>query len=108
MKLPLDAIIAEEKISRYLLQWRAENDKSRWLQQAGYVAEAPDLLASDIRRQLLTRECEFVETTEYGDKYRIRGSLTGRNGVQLEVVCIWMKERETGITKFVTLFPAKD
>ncbi len=36
MKLPQDAIIAEAKITRYLLQWKPEDDKSKFLSQAGY------------------------------------------------------------------------
>jgi hypothetical protein len=45
--------------------------------------------------------------TEYGPKYRIRGTLTGPNGRVLRVLTIWMKEDATGETKFVTLLPDK-
>jgi hypothetical protein len=47
-----------------------------------------------------------VESTEYGDKYRIRGVLAGPNGRALNVVTIWMTETATGKTKFITLYPA--
>ncbi len=36
MKLPSDVVIAEEKLTQYLLVWRARNDKSGYLAQAGY------------------------------------------------------------------------
>lgn len=36
MKLPSDVVIAEEKLTQYLLVWRARNDKSAFLAQAGY------------------------------------------------------------------------
>jgi hypothetical protein len=107
MKLPSDAIVARSKVVKYLLEWRPENDKSRFLSQAGYAASQPDRLEEDIRRQLLPLEAELEETTEYGEKYRICGSLTGPNGRILEVVSIWMIERATGITKFITLYPRK-
>lgn len=42
MKLPSDAIIAIEKITNYLLQWRPENDKSQILAQAGYTDQDAD------------------------------------------------------------------
>jgi hypothetical protein len=64
-------------------------------------------LAADIREQLLPLESEFLELTEYGQKYAVRGNLLGPNGVVLQVVSIWMKESAVGLTKFVTLFPAK-
>ena len=49
-----------------------------------------------------------METTEYGDKYQICGELTGPNGRTLRVTTIWMIEGATGLTKFITLYPAKE
>jgi len=66
MNLPEDTIIGAAKLTNYLLQWRAENDKSQFLAQAGYTGADANRLAEDIRHQLLPLECEFVETTEYG------------------------------------------
>jgi hypothetical protein len=57
---------------------------------------------------LLDGEAEFIQATEYGDKYRIRGTLKGPNGRQLRIVSVWMTEEATGRTKFVTLYPDKD
>jgi hypothetical protein len=105
MILPADAVIASAKVINYLLARRRENDKSEFLGQAGYTPADADRLADDIRRQLLTLEAEFEETTEYGDKYRIRGSLTGPNGRALRVVSIWMTETASRTTKFITLYP---
>ena len=65
MKLPADALIAPEKLTRYLLRWRPEN---------------ADRLRHDIQTQLLPLDAEFLEPTEYGPKYRIRGSFRGRIG----------------------------
>jgi hypothetical protein len=53
-------------------------------------------------------EAEFIQATEYGDKYRIRGTLIGPNGRRLKVVSFWMTEEATGQTKFLTLRPEKD
>jgi hypothetical protein len=47
------------------------------------------------------------DQTEYGPKYRIRGTLSGPNGRTLRVLSIWMKEDATGGVKFVTLRPDK-
>src|SRR5688500_11137226 len=107
MRLPSDAAIARAKLTKYLLEWRAENDKSQFLLQAGYTAEKAERLEQDIREQLLTLEVEFEEETEYGNKYRIYGSIKGPNGRVLEVVSIWMIERATGVAKFITLYPRR-
>lgn len=107
MKLPGDAIIASRKITEYLLQWRPEDDKSGFLAQAGYTLEVSERLMMDIREQLLPLEAEFVENTEYGPKYLIRGELVGPNERSLRVVSIWMTEYATDETKFVTLYPDK-
>jgi hypothetical protein len=108
MKLPANAVIARAKVANYLLQRRPENDKSQFLAQAGYTPDQVDRLLEDIRSQLLPLEAEVEETTEYGDKYRIRGMLSGPNGRALRVVSVWMTEGVTGTTKFITLYPAKE
>jgi hypothetical protein len=105
MKLPADSIIARRKLDEYLPRHRDEDDKSRFLALAGYTPENADRLLNDLRTQLLPLDAEFFDQTEYGPKYRIRGTLTGPNGRILRVVSIWMKEDATGQTKFVTLFP---
>ena len=105
MKLPSDALIAMEKLTSYLLRMRVEDDKSRFLAGAGYTLENPDRLMHDIQSQLLPLPAEFLELTEYGLKYRIRGTLSGPNGRELPVDSIWMTEDTTQRTKFITLYP---
>jgi hypothetical protein len=107
MKLPADTIIARRKVTEYLLRHRKEDDKSGFLALAGYTQEHADRLLSDLRTQLLRLDAELFDQTEYGPKYRIRGTLTGPNGRTLRVLSIWMKEDATGNTKFVTLRPDK-
>jgi len=43
------------------------------------------------------------EETIYGSKYRIDATLKGVNGVELEVITIWMLTNQQA--KFVTLVP---
>ena len=106
MKLPTDTLIARAKLVGYLLRRLPENDKAGFLALAGYSANNPAELEASLRTQLLGLEAEFVESTEYGDKYCIRGTLTGPNGRTLHVASFWMTENATGITKFITLYPA--
>ena len=107
MKLPADAVIARDKLTGYLLRKLPENDKSGFLALAGYTPETPERLETGLRAQILTHDADFIETTEYGGKYRIRGDLTGPNGRRLRVLTIWLMEDATGNTKFITLYPAK-
>jgi len=107
MKLPANSEIARIKATHYLLRLRDEDDKSKFLALAGYTLAHADKLLEDLRG-LLKGEAELVQATEYGDKYRIRGTLTGPNGRQLRVASVRMTEGATGRTKFVTLYPDKD
>ncbi|MBI2058394.1 MAG: hypothetical protein HYT87_01350 [Nitrospirae bacterium] len=105
MKLPPDTIIAPQKLTGYLLCPRVDDDKSRFLALAGYTIENADRLMKDLREKILPLDAELFDRTEYGTKYRIRGSLAGPNGRVLRVVTIWMMEEATSQTKFVTLIP---
>jgi hypothetical protein len=108
MKLPQDTIIAEAKLTRYLLQWKPEDDKSKFLLQAGYETATAKQLEKDLREQILPLDAVYTETNRFGDKYEIRGKLTGINGISLDVVTIWMTEFDSGKTKFITLYPDKE
>jgi len=105
MKLPANAHVDRRKLTEYLLRRRVEDDKSAFLALAGYSIDNADQLLTDIREQILPREAELVEQTEYGPKYRIRCALKGPNGRKINVVSIWMTEDATNQTKFVTLVP---
>ena len=107
MRLPPETTIAIRKLTDYLLRWRPEDDKSAFLEQAGYKLETANRLMKDIREQLLPLEAEFSEHSEYGPKYRIRGTLSGPNGQMVRVISIWITEQATGLTKFITLYPDK-
>jgi hypothetical protein len=105
MKLPLNATIAEDKLTRYLLLPQARGDKSAFLAQAGYRQDNASHLLHDLRTQLLPLEAQRLESNRFGQYYEIRGTLTGPNGVALPVRTIWMTEHLSGVTKFVTLIP---
>lgn len=107
MRLPADATIAREKLTRYLLVRQARGDKSSFLKRAGYTLENADQLLDDLRVQLLPLAAERHHRTNFGEFYEIRGALTGPNGVTLRVRSIWMKEHLSGVTKFITLIPER-
>jgi hypothetical protein len=107
MRLPPDATIAEDKLTRYLLLPQTRGDKSAFLAQAGYVRENAGVLLWDLRAQILPLEAQQLESNTFGQYYEVRGMLTGPNGMALPVRTIWMTEHLSGVTKFVTLIPDK-
>ncbi len=107
MRLPADTSIAPGKLSAYLLRRREDHDKAGWLALAGYGAEDAPRLEKDIRVQLLPLPAVEAGEDQYGWKYIIRGPLTGPNGRTLRVFSVWMQEKATGMTKFITLYSDK-
>jgi len=107
MKLPKDALISDEKLTRYLLAPKKRNDKSKWLANAGYVPETWSILKNDLKTQVLPRDASLAESSSYGETYKIRTRLKGPNGKTLEVCTIWMVEKATETTKFITMYPDK-
>jgi len=105
VKLPSDALIATEKLTKYLLVRRPVGDKSEFLRQAGYTLDNWQQLEQNIRQQILSQEAVPIEQTRYGEYFEIRASLTGPNGVTVNVRTVWMKESSSGVTKFITLYP---
>ena len=107
MHLPADSWIAPEKLSAYLLRHREDHDKSGLLVLAGYTARDAVRLEKDIRAQRLPLEAVAAGEDRYGWKYILRGTLTGPNGRSLPVLSVWMREKATGLTKFITLYSDK-
>ena len=108
MKLPKNAIIAPEKIHRYLLITLPDSDKALFLSTAGYSLENWSILLKDIRSQLLPLNATLSRETKFGTMYEIRGTLKGPNGKRLKIISVWMNEFETKQTKFITLYPDKE
>jgi hypothetical protein len=105
VKLPENADIAPEKLTRYLLVKRLVGDKSEFLKRAGYGLDNRQQLEQDIRQQILVKEAVPAKQTTYGEYFEISAFLKGPDGVALQVKTIWMTELKTGITKLITLYP---
>ncbi len=108
MKIPPDAIIPDDKLNRYLLVPREQDDKSKFLAQAGFTADNPEQLKLAIRQ--LAEQVEAVEdrSNEYGIFYRVEGQLTGVNNINLSVITIWLNRKVDGKFQFITLKPKKE
>jgi hypothetical protein len=110
MRLPADeAIIPNEKLVNYLLVLRVEDDKSKFLAQAGFTLENPTALDNAIRKLISDNDAIQDKVNEYGEYFRVVGDLLGVNERILKVVTIWIvKANSDGKYRFVTLKPSKD
>jgi len=107
MRIPADAIIADDKLTRYLLVQRTFDDKSGFLAQAGFTIYNWALLRQAIRTLADSAEALGDGGNEYGDLFEVRGPLIGPAGV-LGVKLIWMCRAVDGRYYFVTLVPWKE
>ncbi|TVR19415.1 MAG: hypothetical protein EA396_12575 [Anaerolineaceae bacterium] len=106
MKLTSDVIIPRDKLTRYLLVFQPENDKSKFLAQAGFTQENPDALEAAIRDLIAHHDAVLDRQDYFGDFYRVEGTLRGVNDHHLAVVTIWIvRTEEADVYRFVTLKP---
>lgn len=105
MKLEPPFLIAESKLTQYLLVPLLKNDKSNYLRLAGYEITNWPILERDLIMMAQTGEAQPESISIFGSSYSITGSLSGPNKRLLQVKTIWMKENKTGLTKFITLYP---
>ena len=108
MKIPSDAIIPDAKLTRYLLVPQEQNDKSKFLSQAGFTLDNPEKLKSAIRQLTDTEEAREDTINEYGTFYRVEGELIGINGRNLLVVTIWLLRKIDNKFQLITLKPKKE
>jgi hypothetical protein len=93
VKIPDNAVIPEEKLTRYLLVPRLRDDKSQYLAQAGFTqANSEDLLTA-IRQLIATNQAVEDEINEYGVFYLVEGNLQGINNRNLPVVTVWLQSK---------------
>ena len=105
MQLEPPFLIVESKITHYLLVYLPKDDKSNYLKLAGYGIENWPILEKDLLALVAGGDAILENSSVYGESFSITGSLVGPNGRRLMVKTIWMKEKKTGFTKFITLYP---
>lgn len=106
MNIPASAIIPRTKLTDYLLLPRRRNDKSRFLSQAGFTQDNPEILEAALRRLIAEYEAHVDRVDDYGIFYQVEGVLHGPDGI-LDVVTVWMRQKANGVYWFVTLKPSR-
>lgn len=107
MKIPATAVIAQEKLTKYLLVSRPWDDKSKFLGRAGFAIDAPDLLEAAIRELASRADASEDGENVYGTFWRSEGELVGPGG-KLQVVLIGLQWAVDGTFHFVTLKPLRE
>jgi hypothetical protein len=106
VKIPEDALIHGNKLTRYLLVRRPKNDKSGFLAQAGFTIDNPEWLEKAIRRLISENEAILDRKNEYGAFYLVEGELMGPTKTLLTVT-VWIQLASDNRFHFVTLKPAR-
>jgi len=109
MKLPnaKGALIEPAKIRDYLLSASHPigRFKYKFFSRLGYTSEQWERLEADLLNLAVTGEAIIGESTEYGQKYEVRGMLKGPSGRQAEVVSVWIILPGQETPRFITAFP---
>jgi hypothetical protein len=79
--------------------------KCRFFVRLGYTQDLWETLADDIRHHGRVGTVTEGESSLYGRKFEVRGSLTGPTGRTAEVVSVWIVLNETDLPRFVTAYP---
>ena len=100
------AIIDPGKLQNYLLSSShpVGRFKAEFFKSIGFTDENRASLEIEIRA-LLRNEATIKEETEYGQKYEVRGIITGPAGLKAEIVTVWIVLRDEETARFITAYP---
>jgi hypothetical protein len=112
MRIPVNAFIAQEKLTQYLLVERVKNDKAKFLAAAGFTLRNPDALRLAIERLIFQVDAIEDDVSDYGIFYRVEGDITNSDMMlarrnSLSVVTIWLSANGSNQFRFITLKPKR-
>jgi hypothetical protein len=107
MKMPSGLVIADRKLTHYLLVYQPEDDKSGFLALAGYRLQNWQQLKRDILTAVEGAEVHETVSTNWGTRYKVRSQWTGVNGVVLRGMTVWQQDEENDVIRLLTLYPDK-
>ena len=85
MKLQGNIIIPDAKLTQYLLVPRQEDDKSKYLAQAGFTQDNPDQLKQAVLTLIQTYDAISDRQDKYGTYYRVEGDLIGSTALSISM-----------------------
>jgi hypothetical protein len=100
------AIVPTDKLRDYLLSSTHQigRYKSAFFHSLGYAQDHWHILERDLRATL-SNEALPLGAAEYGQKFGVRGALTGPNGRSGRIVTVWIILTGEVAPRFVTAYP---
>lgn len=110
LKLPnaANAEVSRAKLERYLLSpsHPVGSAKARYFASRGYRADAPEVLARELKRVGEEGEVRSTQHSSWGTKYLVVGRLTAPDGDPVQLATVWIVE-EHGRPVLVTAYPSR-
>ncbi len=111
MKLPnvAEALVPADKITGYLLSpaHRDGRHKAAFFIGSGFALDAWQPLAAALRKHATDHEANKVESTPFGTRYIVEGTMETPAGQTPRIRPVWFLETSQKIPRFVTAYPLK-
>lgn len=111
MKLPNvgAAGVSEDKITGYLLSpaHRDGRHKAAFFLGFGFTADAWQTLAAALLKHAADHEVARVESTPFGTRYVVEGTMETPFGRTPSIRSVWFLESSQDVPRFVTAYPLK-
>lgn len=79
--------------------------KAMFFAAFGFSGEDWEDFESELRRIVLLEKAEMGERTDYGQKFLVRGTLSGPTGGSAGVVTVWIVLNGEAAPRLVTVYP---
>lgn len=101
------AVVDDAKVRDYLLshEHAVGRFKATFFEALGYSAAGWNRLKQDLLGLCRTGVAVEGQSSQFGRKYEVRGTLQGPSGRRAEVVTVWVILGGESVPRFVTAFP---
>ena len=103
------AIVPQEKITRYLLDLTSKHGKSKaqFFLAFGFTIEAWETMAASLKQHAMTHDVASTRETPYGIHYTVEGALETPDHRNPQVRSVWNIEAGETIPALVTAYPVR-
>ena len=100
-----NAVIPIEKFTEYSLNPLKQKDKAEAFRKAlGYNLDNYQKLIDNVKSNITNYPATPKSDIGYGQRYQIIMDLIGENGKSAKVLTAWLLEKDTGITKLISVY----